>query len=459
MSRGSKFTLAFLMVLLTTISTVQAQTPSLSAGTGFGQTGDTVSVALTLTNPTASAIGGLQFAVVLGDTTKARFLSLADSVSGYGFTSLAVTRKDTTYILLYSTGNDSIPTGVRTLGSLSYVLLGASGTQSTLGLTIQRVGDQAGNAVTTTAQNGAVQIGLRGDLNNDQAIDVLDIILVARILVDRDPTPAVGTAAFAIADVNRDGAINVTDIIALVNRILGLAKVVANGPTAPVALTFGETLTLPNGQLAIPVLLGANGMIAGAQMAITFDPALLTFGTPQLTGRATALSLDSHVVGNTLRVVVFSLLPGQGIAAGQGPVLLIPVVLKDAAISPTLTLTDVVLANTQAQVVPVVPGGNSARVQALPAAFALKSNRPNPFNPATQIAYEVPQQAHITLMVYNLLGQEVVTLVNEVQAAGRYTVTWNGRNTEGTGVASGVYLYRMISSTGYSETRRMTLLK
>lgn len=94
-----------------------------------------------------------------------------------------------------------------------------------------------------------------------------------------------------------------------------------------------------------------------------------------------------------------------------------------------------------------------------PAPFALTQNNPNPFNPATQIAYEVPAQAHITLTVFNLLGQEVVTLVNETQAAGRYTVSWNGRNTQGLGVASGVYLYRITSSTGYSETRRMTLLK
>lgn len=65
----------------------------------------------------------------------------------------------------------------------------------------------------------------------------------------------------------------------------------------------------------------------------------------------------------------------------------------------------------------------------------------------------------MTLAVYNLLGQEVVTLVNKMKAAGWYTVTWNGRNSEGLGVASGVYLYRLISSTGHSETKRMTLLK
>ena len=71
----------------------------------------------------------------------------------------------------------------------------------------------------------------------------------------------------------------------------------------------------------------------------------------------------------------------------------------------------------------------------------------------------MPQQAHITLAVYNELGQEIVRLVNAVQQAGRYTVTWDGRNTQGQGVSSGVYLYRRTSSTGFVESRRMVLLK
>ena len=93
-----------------------------------------------------------------------------------------------------------------------------------------------------------------------------------------------------------------------------------------------------------------------------------------------------------------------------------------------------------------------------PTAFALKTAVPNPFNPSTQIAYEVPRQAHITLIVHNLLGQEVVRLVDQTHAPGRYNVTWNGRNTVGLGVASGVYVYRMTAGD-YTESKRMTLVK
>ena len=95
----------------------------------------------------------------------------------------------------------------------------------------------------------------------------------------------------------------------------------------------------------------------------------------------------------------------------------------------------------------------------VPVAFSLAAARPNPFNPSTTITYEVPEQTHITLTVYNVLGQEVVQLVDQVQAAGRYEAVWNGTNITGAGVSSGIYLYRITSSSGFSETKRMTLLK
>jgi flagellar hook assembly protein FlgD len=95
----------------------------------------------------------------------------------------------------------------------------------------------------------------------------------------------------------------------------------------------------------------------------------------------------------------------------------------------------------------------------MPAPFALGAAYPNPFNPQTQITYELPGQTHVTLTMYNLLGQEIIRLVDQVQPAGPYAVTWNGRNTQGVSVASGVYMYRLTTDSGFQTTRRVTLLK
>lgn len=96
--------------------------------------------------------------------------------------------------------------------------------------------------------------------------------------------------------------------------------------------------------------------------------------------------------------------------------------------------------------------------RALPTDFGVEQNTPNPFNPTTQVSYSLPQAGKASLVIYNLLGQQVRTLVSGVYEAGMYQVTWDGRDAGGREVAGGVYLYR-FESGNTSATRRMLLLK
>lgn len=88
-----------------------------------------------------------------------------------------------------------------------------------------------------------------------------------------------------------------------------------------------------------------------------------------------------------------------------------------------------------------------------PTRFTLHQNYPNPFNPSTTITYELPARQHTRLVVYDLLGREIVTLVDAVQPAGRHTVTFDGR-----GLPSGLYVYRLESDHRVA-VRQLTLLK
>jgi hypothetical protein len=93
-----------------------------------------------------------------------------------------------------------------------------------------------------------------------------------------------------------------------------------------------------------------------------------------------------------------------------------------------------------------------------PETFRLSQNYPNPFNPTTRIAYAVGKNSPVKLTVYNLMGQEIKTLVNRNQVAGEYEAEWDGTDAKGLKVASGVYVYRLETSAQVLSNK-MVLLK
>lgn len=97
--------------------------------------------------------------------------------------------------------------------------------------------------------------------------------------------------------------------------------------------------------------------------------------------------------------------------------------------------------------------GMEARRGDKPHVYSLSSNYPNPFNPATTITYYIPENKHVTLKVYDLLGREIMTLVDEERSAGDHTVYLDSRD-----LASGVYLYSMQAGS-FTETRKMLLIR
>jgi hypothetical protein len=94
----------------------------------------------------------------------------------------------------------------------------------------------------------------------------------------------------------------------------------------------------------------------------------------------------------------------------------------------------------------------------IPQLFNISQNYPNPFNRTTTINYQLPVNSHITLKIYDQLGREIKTLVNGIQTAGKYSIQWNGKNSSGQDVGSGIYFYRLRTSKGFADTGKMILL-
>ena len=94
----------------------------------------------------------------------------------------------------------------------------------------------------------------------------------------------------------------------------------------------------------------------------------------------------------------------------------------------------------------------------VPTLYSLRQNYPNPFNPSTSISYDILDAANVTIRIYDLLGRNVKTLVNEYKNAGSYVAVWNGLDQSGARVTSGVYIYQ-LETEKFTDTRKMLLLK
>lgn len=88
----------------------------------------------------------------------------------------------------------------------------------------------------------------------------------------------------------------------------------------------------------------------------------------------------------------------------------------------------------------------------------LLSNYPNPFNPETTISFNLAKSGNVELAIYNIIGQKVTTLVNDYRASGNHNVVWNGKNSNGNSLASGIYLYK-ITSGKQTQINKMILMK
>ena len=106
----------------------------------------------------------------------------------------------------------------------------------------------------------------------------------------------------------------------------------------------------------------------------------------------------------------------------------------------------------------VITGVSSPETGRFAETFHLGQNYPNPFNPETTIVYQLPKATQVRLIIFNVRGQQVATLVDDVQTAGLYSVTWNGKDDLGRNAASGFYLYH-LETKELAKVRKMVLIR
>lgn len=307
--------------------------------------------------------------------------------------------------------------------------------------------------------NGIFVVDPGGDVNGDGRVDIADmVIVVGYIIGDID----LNLRQFTAADMNRDTFVDVIDLQAIINQVFGGTPPAPgnwSGDEAELALdkpTSGETTETLQMSAQLPT------DIAGVQVKVKYNPSKIQVRTPRKTGLSNDLSLQYS--DNGLGDLVILLYPGLSLnkfmTSGVGVILELPVELNGITDigEEDLKLEYAVMTDPNAVEIPVK---NLGRVTPLPGVFTLEQNYPNPFNPETSIQFNINPSAagkQARLVVYNLLGQPINTIVDEPLAAGPHSYKWFGVTGEGQKVASGVYFYRLTVGD-HSETRKMILLK
>jgi len=209
-----------------------------------------------------------------------------------------------------------------------------------------------------------------------------------------------------------------------------------------------------DGLVAVPVIVDdMEGVLAGS-FALVFDPDHLRLAGVEASDLTENFLFADHVQGNILRVSFAGVdsKPGSGTLA---ELLFQPLGIDSERIG-NLQLFEAQLneddVNTQ------ISSPLLTLNAALPQTSALYPNYPNPFNPSTAIRYDLSTAGRVRLGVYDLTGQRIRQLLDSHQPAGNYQLEWNGANTAGNTVASGVYLLRLETDQGIL-VRKMSMIK
>ena len=304
--------------------------------------------------------------------------------------------------------------------------------------------NETGELISARCVNGsfALSVGEPGDVNQDGSVTSADAILALRFAV---ALIALDEVQQALADVNGDGRINAGDAVLILRKAVGLIpKPVAAVWSTP-KLAWGTPASGTEGAVTIPLLF--EGDIHGGDFLVRYEGATWQPTGLRAAGQNAVWAMRSEAPG-TFRFTV----------ASTATLERLELVLEGASGTPSLSLAEALVVDGGGRPVAAEMPSVAAQVSALPGRFALLQNYPNPFNPQTHITYHLARSEAVRLQVFALTGQSIRTLGQGVVSGGAHTVVWDGRDTAGEPVSSGVYLVR-LEAGDFTDTKRMMLLR
>ena len=228
-------------------------------------------------------------------------------------------------------------------------------------------------------------------------------------------------------DLNNDGIINILDLVSLVNIVLG-------GRTIHTSDVIGTSSNIYLGESIVAI--SANGPIAGIQMTVIANYLELNENLP--------MNVEFRSEGNQHVILVYGL-HGEILSGNK---------VQLFTSSDDYEIISAIVSNILSEAMEI-----ELTDRILPDVFELSQNFPNPFNPNTQIQFVLGKDELVSLNIFDIQGRLVSSLINNSNyPAGYHNITWDGTNTMGTQVPSGMYLYKLVSEN-QTITRKMVLMK
>ncbi|MFZ4621970.1 MAG: FlgD immunoglobulin-like domain containing protein, partial [Bacteroidota bacterium] len=392
------------------------------------------------------------FTVVLSDTAIARFDTLSFSY-GVSDPDLGIIR--------YSI--ESGPAGAvidSITGVLTYIpAVNANGTYP---LIVKAVDDSLAAIVDTVN----VRVNIYGDVSGNGTITAFDGAMVLQKVVGASTfTPL----QLKVGDVSGSGLLSSLDASYILQRAVGLISSFPGGlgkqeraEAVLSAFSFRIQKSAKQDEYDLFVSVNKASNVFGIGMDLGFDSSVVTPLMMSKTEATDSMSIAYRFPDGMAKMALAGVTP----LTSAGDIvkftfrLKVPNYPKNAVL---FTMKKFILNETDHT---DDIGGITLNVHdlaQLPTTYKLEQNYPNPFNPSTTINYQLPEDGSVKIVIYNMLGQIVRTLVNEVQSAGYYSMVWNGIDESDRKVSSGVYIYR-IEANGpqnkrFTEVKKMVMIK
>ena len=313
-----------------------------------------------------------------------------------------------------------------------------------------------------------------GDLNGDKAVSFPDFLSFIGTF-----NKSTGQDGFLTdADLNGDGSVSFPDFLTFIGVFNKKYISGASSGKPIVEMAYGENTEAQFQLIGHPLSIGETGQeiavdvklsnatdLMGYGVRISYDPSTLQFVNATDKGETLLKTGDRQTdLFGTLEhdaekgeVFIAGAITNGNPVEGQGVLATLQFrLLGDDPQKALIEIAQGLLIDGGLN--PSIARNLGGRFALVPTEYALEHNFPNPFNPETTLKYAIPTAGDVTLIVYNVLGQEIVRLIDAKQTPGFYTVRWNGQDALGHSVASGVYLYR-IQAGDFNQTHKMLLLK